>query len=83
MARSSSFGQVKIWTGKTFELETGAALAVLVRMRLGGLKERILGVALLLIRVKADLPQLFTKFFYCRNEEFQALLLINWVGCAF
>ena len=83
MAGSSSFAQVMIGTSKTFELETCAALAVLVGMRLGGLKKGILGVALLLIRVKADLPQLFTKFFHCRNEEFQALLLINWVGCAF
>ena len=73
-----------IGTTKTFELETCAALAVLVGMMLGGFEERILGVvALLLIRVKADLPQLFTKLFHCGNEEFQALLLINWVGCAF
>ena len=49
----------------------------------GGLKERILGVALLLIRVKADLPKLLTKLLDSRNEKFQALLLINWVGCAF
>ena len=70
LAGSSFFAQVKIWTGKTFELETCAALAVLVRMRLGGLKERILGVALLLITVKADLPQLFTKFFHTRNPKF-------------
>ena len=70
MAGSSSFAYVKVWTGKTFELETGAALAVLVRMGLGGLKERILGVALLLITVKADLPQLFTEFFHTRNPKF-------------
>ena len=73
-----------IGTTKTFELETCAALAVLVGMMLGGFEERILGVvALLLIRVKADLPQLFTKFFHSRDPEFQVLLLINWVGCAF
>ena len=73
-----------IGTTKTFELETCAALAVLVGMMLGGFEERILGVvALLLIRVKADLPELLTKLFDSRNEKFQALLLINWVGCAF
>ena len=61
---------MKVWTGKTAELEIGATLAVLVRRRMGALKEGILGVVLLLITVKANCSQLFTKLLHTRNPKF-------------
>ena len=63
---------MKVWTGKTAELEIGATLAVLMRRRMRALKEGILmraGVVLLLITVKADCSQLFTKLLHTRNPK--------------